>query len=262
MPKLDFVIDKYQLAYYFCLKNFTDDSVSSEWKEIQKSLIEKFDETAGFLFFQPKEIGWGLNWFGYPNTKIDRFIRDRKMAEKIFAYIFESPVFQRSFIQTVEYRRTLENEWLASGEKIMQLFSSITGLSVEKEITISVLHPSLDMGSYMGNNLIEWGTPDEYKGSQSIGLAHELLHVATDGLLASLEDQEAMWKLHELIYLSIDEELRTQFGQDISNYFEGAFVQNRHEKLIETAKELIPAWKEYLKRDSRNILEFFEEIKS
>jgi len=89
-----------------------------------------------------------------------------------------------------------------------------------------------------------------------------LLHIATEELLDSLDEEESKWRLHALIYLSIDEELRIRFGQDNANYFEGAFVQRRHPRLIKTAKMLMPAWEEYLKQDRQNILELFEEIKS
>jgi len=65
--------------------------------------------------------------------------------------------------------------------------------------------------------------------------------------------------LHAAIELLVDNELRIRLNKK-GKYFE--YQNHRHLKEIE--KKLYPAWKQYLKQDKKNILQFakkYEKIK-
>lgn len=262
MPTLIFKTDQFQLAYYLCLKHFANDAPhSDEWSAVRKGLEERFGATAAHLFFSPELAGWGLNWVGFPETDMKRFVRDRSHVLAIFDRIFDSDIFQKMLAETEAYGVAVSTEWAQMGEQVLAHLRDITGMTVSEDISVLILHPSLDIGSYIGGGEIEWGIAESYRYSNSIGLAHEMLHFATNDLADSLATEAERWKLHALIRLATDEEIRSRLHPESPEYFQDAHIKGYHAHLIETAKSLLPQWRTYLSNPERNLVTLFETVR-
>ena len=123
-----------------------------------------------------------------------------------------------------------------------------------------MLHPEIEMGSYIGDNIIEWGNPDYYDNYQLIGLCHEFLHVLTEKQYKETKTEDEKWLLHSLIYLSVDEELRLHVNGD-NGYFMSGVVDTYHSCLIETARKNLSAWKDYVTNNEKNIIDLYENLR-
>lgn len=114
-------------------------------------------------------------------------------------------------------------------------------------IQVIVLHPAMNVGSYMGNHIIEWGYPDQYPNSQVVGLAHEVLHCLTDDV-ARQSGSQGKWVLHALIYLAANEALRCQLNSQ-SVFFEAEIIRDFDARLIAIARDLEPCWRRCVQED-------------
>lgn len=255
MLKLRFKIDKYHLAYKYVLKYFGNPGISLEWAELKRSLVEKYGSYPGFLFFEPTDVGHGLLWFN-PGRAI---IRDGETVNKIFESIFESGIFKKVLLETEDYKDRLEK--LCDNVAYLEEYEKIIGPQPSAEATVLVLHPEIEIGSYIGDNIIEWGNPDFYENYQIIGLCHEFLHVLTEKQYKEAKTEDEKWLLHSLIYLSADEELRLRINGN-NGYFMSGVVHTYHPRLIETAKKLLTDWKQYIAdRKQKNIIELYESLR-
>jgi hypothetical protein len=258
MLKVTFVIDPHHLAYNLILRYFDDTQRNNEWNKLKKELTERFGDTAGFLFFQPQQAGYGLNWVGFPANDRKNLIRDELTVIKIFEYIFKAEIFRRVLNETEEYKQKLEIDWEDSRKKVVRHLEDITGLTFDYKVTIAVLHPKLEIGSYIGSNIIEWGSQYRHNHSQAIGLAHEVLHVSTDSLSQSISEEKVHWILHSLIYLAADEELRVRLYSG-ERYFNSSLIKTYHPKLIRTARRILPVWQKFLNERDGSLLTVFEK---
>ena len=252
MIKIKFKIDKYHLAYNLCLKYFRDKK-QHKWQKLKDELHTKYGDYSGFLFFEPKYTGYNLNLIDFKNRQGIGLVRDNGIVLDIFNDIFTSAQFKRAFIETKRYKKRVEKEWNKNSKKALNLLKDISRLKMKNNnVDVFILHPSLDSGSYMGNNTIEWGTPDHFKNYKTIGLAHELLHLFTE--------KQANWLKHGIIYLTVDEELRIRLNGS-KKYFREGSVKTYHKKLIGISRKLLPHWKKYLKDGNKdNIIDFWERM--
>jgi len=259
MLKLKFKIDKHHLAYKYVLKYFGNPKDSLEWANLKKTLAEKYEAYPGFLFFEPNEIGHGLLWFNQDLSDKD-VIRDKATVNKIFELIFQSEIFKKAYLETQNYKDRLEKVWSENTPYILE-YEKIIGLQPSAEATVLVLHPELETGSYISDNIIEWGYPDLYDNFQLIGLCHEFLHVLTEKQYEMAETEDEKWLMHSLIYLSADEELRLRINKD-SDYFTSSIVNTYHPRLIETAKRSLPTWKQYVaNKREKDVIELYENLR-
>jgi hypothetical protein len=259
MLRLKFKVDKYHLAYKYVLKYFGKSDAPSEWTELKRNLAEKYEAYPGFLFFEPTDVGHGLLWFNR-DSQDNAVIRDRETVNKIFEDIFESEVFKKIFSETDNYKNRLERLWSENTSYIFE-YEKIIGLQSSVEATVLVLHQEIETGSYISDNIIEWGNPDLYDNYQLIGLCHEFLHILTEKQYRETKTEDEKWLLHSLIYLSADEELRLRVNSD-SGYFMSGVVDTYHPLLIETAKKSLTPWKQYIvKRKEKNIIELYEKLR-
>ncbi len=259
MLKLEFTVDKHHLAYKYVLKYFVGgNDIPEEWQDLKKTLASKYEHYAAFLFFEPADVGHGLSWFNL--NKGSDVIRDKEMVLKIFEEIFESEIFKKVYSETVAYKERLEKIWSDNSEHIKE-YENIIKLNVDAQATVLVLHQEIETGSYIGNNIIEWGNPDLYENYQLVGLCHEFLHVLTERQYNETKTEEDKWLLHSLIYLSADEELR-QVINGRNGYFMSGVVERYHYLLIETAKTSLPSWKEYAhEHEYSNIVALYESMR-
>lgn len=252
MIKLRFKIDKYHLAYNLCLRYFKDKK-QSKWQELKNELHSKYGDYSGFLFFEPKYIGYNLNLIDFNRKQGIGLVRDMDIVLGIFNDIFISTQFKKSLAETEKYKKKVSNEWQKNGEKALRLLKDISRIEMKNNnVDVFILHPSLDSGSYTGLNTIEWGSPDHFKNYQTIGLSHELLHLFTE--------KQADWMMHGIIYLAADEELRIRLNKS-KKYFREGSVKTYHKKLIGISRKLLPHWKEYLKDGNKeNIIDFWKRM--
>lgn len=259
MLKLEFTVDKHHLAYKYVLKYFgVVNNAPTEWQELKKTLASKYEHYPAFLFFDPADVGHGLSWFNL--DKGGDIIRDKETVVKIFEEIFESEVFKKAYSETVTYKEKLEKIWSGNAEHIKE-YENIIQLNVDAQATVLVLHQDIETGSYIGNNIIEWGNPDLYENYQLVGLCHEFLHVLTEKQYNQAKTEEDKWLLHSLIYLSADEELR-QVINGRNGYFMSGVVERYHSLLIGTAKESLAAWEKYINEHSyNNVIDLYESLR-
>ena len=252
MIKLRFKIDKYHLAYNLCLRYFSDKK-QFKWQELKNKLHIKYGDYSGFLFFEPKYIGYNLNLINFNKKQGIGLVRDVSIVSDIFNDIFISTQFKKTLAETEKYKKKVSNEWQKNGEKALFLLKDISRLKMKSNnVDVFILHPLLDSGSYIGNNTIEWGAPDHFKNYQTIGLSHELLHLFTE--------KQADWMMHGIIYLAADEELRIRLNGS-KKYFREGSVKTYHKKLIGISRKLLPHWKEYLKDGSKeNIIDLWKRM--
>jgi len=249
MLKLEFKVDKHHLAYKYVLKYFGNLEASLEWAELKRNLKEEYGAYPGFMFFEPNEIGHGLLWFNQ-HSQGNTVIRNKDIVNKIFEAIFESEVFKKVCSETEDYKNRLEKLWTENTSHVEE-YENIIRLNVSAKATVLVLHPEIATGSYIGDNVIEWGNSDLYNNYQLIGLCHEFLHVLTEKQFNESQTEDEKWLLHSLIYLSADEELRLRIN-DNNGYFMSGIVGSYHPRLIEKAKKLLPAWKDYIVNGQKN----------
>ncbi len=153
----------------------------------------------------------------------------------------------------------LDQAWKQSQETILSTIERITGLPVVGEFTVFVLPPELQEAQYLDATTIEWGYAEAYENSMVIGIAHELIHCVTHDFYSPLSDDEK-WIFHALVYLSADEEVRFALNGR-SEYFDLPTIGDYHERLIKTAKMILPLWKEHLENSQRSsLIAFFHEL--
>lgn len=259
MIQLKFSIDKHLLAYRCVLKYFGNASVSLEWSALRETLAKKYDAYPGFLFFDPERAGQGLFWRDR-DPSMTAVIRDKEIVERVFQDIFYSDVFLDVYRETEEYKIRIEREWDENSTHV-EFYESLIGGGVTTNAEVFVLHPQMETGSYMGENVIEWGNPDFYPNYQVIGLCHEFLHAVTEKQFNETRNEDEKWLLHALIYLSADEELRQKMNGG-GEYFPEAITVQYHPRLIETAKSYLPEWKSYIEgRNGRTIVNLYEALR-
>jgi hypothetical protein len=258
MLKLEFKVDKYHLAYKYILKYFNNSEAPSEWIELKRNLTEEYEAYPAFLFFEPTQVGHGLLWFNQ-NSQNENVIRDKDTVNKIFESIFQSEVFKRVYLETENYKKRLEEMWIENTFYVKE-YENIIHMDISINATILVLHPEIETGSYIGDNVIEWGNPDLYENYQIIGLCREILHLITEKEFNESKTEDEKWLLHSLIYLSADEELRQKIN-GYNGYFMTSIVDKYHPRLIETANKFLLDWKNYVANEQKsNIVDLYKTL--
>lgn len=164
--------------------------------------------------------------------------------------IEQSNEFGKIRQQTEVYLAKVKAEWKKNYPQTSQAIQEITGLDLNKDITVNVTHPSLRNGAYLGNNIIGWGHTPEWNNYNTVYLWHEVLHSYLDYTDLS----------HTLIQLITDNELRIRLNQRESY---PPFVG--HDNLFPLMARALPLWQSYLGEapveGKRDILRFEEKLK-
>ncbi len=244
MLKLRFRIDKHHLAYrlwnaYFFEKKLSDPQWTALFKEIEK----EHGAHAAYCYFDPRYLASGLCWAGFGGRTGVRLIRDEGGVRRIFEDIFASEAFGRKLRELSAYQKSVEAQrkknrpWLKELEKI-------TGLPMDGSFEVLLLSPDLETGSYLGFGQIEWGCSEAYPGYYFIGLCHEALHGLTQKRFQASQGEDERWRLHALICLAADEELRKRaFGGE---YFDAPAPYLGNRKLGGMVRKMLPEWKTHL----------------
>lgn len=154
-----------------------------------------------------------------------------------------SRLYEKLHKQTNEYLEFCKQQWEENYPFASKTIRELTGLRLSKNFTVYITHPSLKNGSYVGDNMIEWGHNEDWPNYATVYLWHEVLHS-----YLGCSDKE-----HAVIELIADEELRARLNG--SKY--PPFVGHKHLEKIK--KRLLPRWRKYLKSEKRNIRKFIQE---
>lgn len=185
--------------------------------------------------WQFSRLGWGL-LCGKPSRVClnGKFEHASKAIKKSIAFVKKRSEYHRLLEETEGYRKFLEIEWEARGEKALSILQKLSKLEFpDQVISVFATHPKQYNGCYLGNFCIGWGHPEEWKSYSVVYICHEIMHALTEGR----EDDI----LHTIIELMVDNELRIQLnGQGSYDDVPG------HKNLHDLRVILLSHWKEYL----------------
>lgn len=205
-----------------------------------------------------KNYAWGQSerCYGFVAGRIpaQQFFASGGTMEEITRFLAEveqSGEFGKIRQQTEAYLVDIQEEWDRNYPQASQAVREMTGLDLNKELTINVTHPSLKNGQYLGNNTIAWGHTAEWNNYNTVYLWHELLHSYFDYTDLS----------HSLVQLVADNELRTRLNPG-ETY--PPFVG--HEDLFPLMDNVLPHWRAYLAEipteGKKDILGFEEKLRA
>lgn len=188
----------------------------------------------------------------------DLAVREEPLDEEVSVKVTEfltkieqTSEFQKIRQQTEVYLVSIKAEWERNYPKTAQAVQEMTGVDLNKQVTVYVTHPSLKNGQYRGNNTIVWGHTPEWDNYATVYLWHEILHSYFDYTDLS----------HSLIQLVADNELRTRLNPG-ETY--PPFVG--HEDLFPLMDTVLPHWRTYLAEtpteSRRDILGFEEKLRA
>ena len=189
-----------------------------------------------------------------------KFIIDESKLEHFWALKHGTESLPKDFLlETEKFKKTVELKWKEKEELISLAFQELTGIRLEGEFVVFVLHPVLEIGQYDNEHDIEWGYDELFPNYIVMGIAHEILHCLTHAFYMTLTDDQK-WIFHALIYLAIDEELRSKLNGE-GEYFSSPIVDTYDKRLIQTAKNILPYHKKYIAESGlKNIFHFYEQI--
>lgn len=168
--------------------------------------------------------------------------------------VIETPEYQRVRQQTKDFLQKCQSQWEQNYVKSAEIIRTITGVDLNKSITVYIYHPSLNTGSYYAQgNIINWGHEDIWPNYTSVYLWHEIMHSYLGN-----SDVE-----HAVIQLLTDNELRVKlnggsYGNPdlpLTQRYEG------HPNLFPLMNKLLPDWQRYIDPDNnkrRNINDFIQ----
>jgi hypothetical protein len=186
-------------------------------------------------------------------------LRESHIVLKIFRDIFDAREYAEFYKETECYRKQLSLQWRSRNRELIPHLTVLGAITKQKHIFIRVLHPTLNVGSYLGKSTIEWGRLDMYPGYQVVGLAHEILHALTEHIDKDASE-EGKWLLHGLIYLAADEAIRMRLGGK-PRFFDRISIRHYDARLIRVARLLLPHWLKHCRRKLVPLKSLFSELR-
>lgn len=245
-----FSINKYYLLVHALKSNI---SPFDGWVELPNKLWKISDNAYWFLFnpFMHDKIFTEIN-----NENIENFfaniINDSK---KIFSTAFKSKEFLRLYKETEKYLEFLKKEWEGGKEKIITTTEKIIGEKFpDTKIDVLITHPKLHNGvAFLELNTVCWGHPEDWENYSMVYLIHEALHLVLDKKFGRNN------LTHAIIELISDQELRIKLNNG-GIYFRESGENVGHDFLRKLIKIMLPHWKKYLKKQNKNIENFYKEM--
>lgn len=237
---LKFVIDKNYLISNTlrCMKNedFSSEKDKKDIIEFQNYVWNKSNNFYDFL---------SGRFFIRPDIDLEKIVNEFKDIPKFLKKIEETELFKKIYTQTEEYLKFCENEWNKNYKKTSDIIKKLTGLTLNKNFTIYITHPSQKNGTNLGDNKITWGHNEDWSNYSVVYLWHEILHS-----YFNKTDLE-----HSIIELICDEELRVKLNGGEYPPFVG------HERLTNIKSGILLEWNKY-KENGGDILKFLNSIKN
>jgi len=238
--KLQFKVDPDYIFFHAINQSQTDVPFKG-WEDFTNGIWDK-----------SKEIFYFLGGYAEYRLYLKKEKDIENLAKKtrvVLGRLRKSKEFQRLVAETQKYQQYIEKQWQQNKEKTLKLIEKLSRLKLpNKTIEVYLTHPRLKNGMTVDNQTIVWGHPEEWKNYSTVYLCHEIMHIFTNH-----DDSD---KTHAIIELMIDNELRIQLNKQ-GKYFE----YPGHRKLEKLERQILPAWKNYLKKKDKNILEFIKSVK-
>lgn len=220
------------------------------------SRISSQDHGEDIVAFQNFARGVSERCYGYTATTLseEQFFAlggTREEEEAFLSQMQQSSEFGKIRQQTEEYLEVVRAQWQRNYPQAFQAIQEMTGLDLNKQITVNVIHPSLNTGLYRGNNTVRWGHHEDWNNYSTVYLWHEILHSYMDYTNLS----------HALIQLVTDNELRVKLnrGETYPPFY-------GYKDLISLMDKILPYWRTFLAEipegGKRNLLDLEERLRS
>jgi hypothetical protein len=177
-----------------------------------------------------------------PNIVLGNSAQMAQKTETLLQTVVHDPLFKPLISQTMEALSQVREEWEHNYQQSFNIMTELTGLKLNKEIPVYMTHPAIRNGmNYLGK--IFWTYRQDFPNYNTIYLWHEIMH----GFIPPAGHGDAA---HVVVQLLTDEELRARLNGITYPPLEG------HEYLRPLELSLLPAWREYLKQDKKDIWTF------
>ena len=242
--KLDFIIDNATFIAHTLagMNSFSSDDGRSDVVAFQNYAWEVSSELYNVLarpiYAEKLIVDYGSllsYWKNFDWNELDEYLMN----------LVKSQEYKTIYRQTQEYLSFCSMQWNNNYRVTSRIIHDLTGLPLRDKFTIYITHPCQRNGTSYGNMKIGWGHKEEWPNYTTIYLWHEILHQ----YLGS-DDIE-----HAIIQLVADEELPVRLNGGSYPPFVG------HEYLVPVMEKILPEWKDYMKRESRDIQKFILQVK-
>ncbi len=241
--RMDFRIDNKLLIY------------DTLWRSTQ-NYFSSIENQEDFFAFQNFAMAVSEQCYGYFSGKAspEQFFASGGAEDQLNAYMSQmeqSKEFGKIRQQTEAYLEVVKTQWERNYPQTAQVAQELTGLDLNKQLTVMIMHPSLSIGAYRGNNTIAWGHHEDWNNYSTVYLWHEVLHSYLDYTDLS----------HALIQFIVDNELRVRLneGETYPPYV-------GHKDLFPLMDKILPYWHSYLAEipaeGSRNLLRFEKKLRT
>lgn len=241
MLKLNFQINPAYLAYHF-IKNtspsrFVSGECDPEIVDFQNAAWGKDRAANDFIRFGPDE---------------DTFLSGKSMvemarrADDLLKQMLNHSSFVPLLAETSKSLVQVREEWESNYSKTNNMIGEMTGLNLNKDVSVYLTHPKLKQG-HAGHDCIVWAYRLTWPNYNTVYLWHELLHLLLPH--GNLE--------HAVIQLISDNEMRVRLNGGTYPPMEG------HEYLRKLMELLLPMWRLFLQsKETRDINSFISKAAS
>lgn len=157
-------------------------------------------------------------------------VQEFQQIPKFFEFLKNTSEYKTIQEKTEVHKQECEQTWNASQAISTRIVKELTGYDLSSTFSVSVVHPALGEGRYLGNGEIVWGHDELWKNYAVVYLWHEVLH----------EYLGYSERRHAVIQLIADNELRRRLGGPEYPPFAG------HPDLFPIMDEQLLHWQEYL----------------
>ena len=241
MIKLNFIIEPTLLAYEV-VRNIRRRPLES--KKFDGEPLSKLQMHAYRM--DSDACDFWMSGLGESNIVEHNEAETVKNARKLLEEIVDDPLFKPVLAQSLEGLSLSREEWEQNYQKTAAIMSELTGISLDRDITVYMTHPLMANGSnYKGK--IFWTYRLDFPNYNTIYLWHEIMHLF---IRPENEKDNKGSAEHAVVQYLTDNELRVRLNG--GSY--PPFIGHDFLRSLETA--LLPAWREYLAQPHKDIYTF------
>ncbi len=241
--RLNFLIKK----EYIFLHALNQHQVNEPFKGWSKFILNEWDK-------HPQECYLLAGFAEWPLLDKNKSLKTlSKKAEKLLKKWLQAPQVKKLVKETEKYCDWLQKEWSKKGEVALRELEKIIKIPLpKKEIFVYITHPKLKNGFAISPEIITWGHSEDWPNYSIVYLCHEIMHI-----IFWNEKEDKKNTIHAIIELAIDNELRIRLNKK-GQYFKQGKFDIGHPNLRQTEKEILSAWKKYLKNQNQDIKQFIK----
>lgn len=172
-------------------------------------------------------------------------------AWKLVETMQKDPTFKPVLSETIKARDAMKLEWEGNLAKSTATMRELTGLSLDKKISVHVTHPSQATGYSYGNGNVVLTYRTDFANYNTVYVWHEALHNIIPNKYVGPAEFDVG---HSVIQLLADNQLRVKLnGGNLKPLIS-------HLELAKGQDYLLPSWKGYVERSGpKNIWQYIEE---